>query len=273
MLLLNTVRIESIDDERVSLYTGYSEPQLYHINEPGSGIFIAETPMVIERAMNSGAEPISFFAETSALGSEAVRAVLKKAEGVQVYTADLKVINEITGFNLTRGLLAAFTRPVLPDVSDILDSAGCVAVLEDIVNPTNVGAIFRSAAALGADAVLMTRGSTDPYYRRSARVSMGTVFMIPWTYAPKETEITALLHKHGFTVISMALTEDAVPLTDPVLKKNKRKALIFGAEGSGLKKETIAASDHVVMIPMEKGVDSLNVAASSAVAFWELCGR
>ncbi|MCR5589946.1 MAG: RNA methyltransferase [Lachnospiraceae bacterium] len=268
-----TIRIDDIKDKRVKLYTEYSEPQLYHINEPDAGIFIAETPMVIERAMSMGAKPVSFFAESSSLQNGAVKEILEKAGDAPVFEAELSVINAITGFNLTRGLLAAFERPDLPEPEDLLENAGCVAVLEDIVNPTNVGAIFRSAAALGADAVLMTRRSTDPFYRRSARVSMGTVFMIPWAYILKDTDVTDLLHNYGFTVISLALTENAVPLTDPVLKKNPRKALIFGAEGSGLKEETIAASDHVAIIPMANGVDSLNVAASSAVAFWELCGR
>ena len=266
-------RIEDIGDERVSLYTNYNEPQLYHINEPGPGIFIAETPMVIGRAMDYGAKPISFFVESSALNKDEVLSVLDRAPEVPVFTAELSVINKITGFNLTRGMLAAFERPPLPDVTDLLASGKNIAVLEDIVNPTNIGAIFRSAAALGVDSILLTSGSTDPFYRRSARVSMGTVFMIPWTYIPKDASVTDLLHDNGFTVISMALTEKATPLTDPVLLENDRRAIIFGSEGDGISEETLNGSDHIAIIPMQNGVDSLNVAASSAVAFWQLCRR
>lgn len=264
-------RINDIKDERVSLYTNYNEPQLYHINEPGPGIFIAETPMVIERAMDYGAKPISFFVESGALGKDEVLNVLERAPEVMVFTAELSVINQITGFNLTRGMLAAFERPQLPDVADLLVSGKNIAVLEDIVNPTNIGAIFRSAAALGVDCVLLTSGSTDPFYRRSARVSMGIVFMIPWTYIPGDAAVTDLLHDHGFTVISMALTDNAIPLTDPVLLESDKRAIVFGSEGDGLSEETLRGSDHIAIIPMQNGVDSLNVAASSAVAFWQLC--
>ncbi len=267
----NLFYIEDITDERVALYTEYNEPQLLHYNEPDGGIFIAETPAVIERALALGAKPLSFFVESGALGSDAVRSVIEKTADVPVFEAELSVINKITGFNLTRGMLAAFERPGLPDAAKLLQSSTCVAVLEDIVNPTNVGAIFRSAAALGVDAVLLTYGSSDPFYRRAARVSMGTVFMVPWTYIPKGAVITELLHEHGFTVISMELSDDAIGLTDPVLKKSAKRAVIFGAEGAGVSAETLQGSDHVAYIPMHNGVDSLNVAAASAVTFWELC--
>ena len=263
--------IDNINDERVSLYTDYNEPQLLHINEPGMGVFIAETPMVIERAMDYGAVPISFFVEEAALDKEEVKSVLDRMEDVPVYTAELSVINRITGFNLTRGMLAAFKRPKLPDVGALLAAGRTVAVLEDIVNPTNIGAIFRSAAALGVDSVLLTSGSSDPFYRRSARVSMGTVFMIPWTYIPKDENAADVLHDNGYTVISMALTEAAIPVTDPVLVAGRKRAIVFGSEGDGISEETLAKSDHVAIIPMHNGVDSLNVAASSAVAFWQLC--
>lgn len=264
--------IEDIGDERVSLYTNYNEPQLYHINEPGPGIFVAETPMVIERAMDYGAKPISFFVESGALAKDEVQSVLDRSPAVPVFTAELPVINRITGFNLTRGMLAAFERPQLPSVAELLSAGRNIAVLEDIVNPTNIGAIFRSAAALGVDRVLLTSGSTDPFYRRSARVSMGTVFMIPWTYIPGGATATDLLHDHGFTVISMALTDTAIPLTDPVLLESDKRAIVFGSEGDGLSEETLRGSDHIAIIPMQNGVDSLNVAASSAVAFWHLIG-
>ncbi len=264
-------RIEDIKDERVALYTEYNEPQLLHYNEPDGGIFIAETPTVIERALNFGAKPLSFFVESGALESDAVKQVIKQAENVPIFEAELSVINRITGFNLTRGMLAAFERPSLPDAEELLQKGRCVAVLEDIVNPTNVGAICRSAAALGVDSILLTQGSSDPFYRRSARVSMGTVFMVPWTYIPKDADAADLLHEMGYTVISMELTDDAVPLTDPVLRKEKKRGVIFGAEGAGVSATTLEKSDYTAVIPMHNGVDSLNVAAASAVTFWELC--
>ena len=267
----NSIKITDLDDERVAVYTKYNEPQLLHFNEPGRGVFVAETPMVIERAIDYGAKPISFFVEEGAYESELVQHVIGKAGGeAEIYRAELSVIREITGYNLTRGMLAAFERPELPDAQELLAEAEYVAVLEDTVNPTNVGAIFRSAAALGVDAILLTHGSADPFYRRSARVSMGTVFQVPWTYVPKDGDFTDILHGSGFTVISMELTEDAVPLTDPILKKNRKRAVVFGTEGAGVSENTLAKSDHIAVIPMHNGVDSLNVAASSAVAFWEL---
>ena len=264
--------IEDLEDERVTLYASYNEPQLLHYNEPDRGIFIAETPKVIDRAIAYGVKPLSFFAETGALRSEAVQSVIIKTdESVPVFEAELSVINRITGFNLTRGLLAVFERPYLPDANSILGDCRRVVVLEDIVNPTNVGAIFRSAAALGMEAVLLTSGSSDPFYRRSARVSMGTVFMIPWTYLPKESCTADILHENGFTVISMETGEDSVSLNDPALRTYEKMAVIFGAEGAGISKETLEKSDMIVNIPMQNGVDSLNVAAASAVTFWELC--
>ncbi len=267
-----TVHIDDLDDSRLSVYTKYNEPQLYHINEPAPGIFIAETPMVIERALDFGAKPISFFVEERACHTEAVKNVLERAgDDVDVFEAELDVINRITGFNLTRGVLAAFERPKMPDINTLLESSRLVAVLEDIVNPTNVGAIFRSAAALGVDAVLITAGSTDPFYRRSARVSMGTVFQVKWTYIPEGSDTADILHDSGYTVISMELTKEAIPVTDPVLKGKEKRAIVFGAEGSGISEETLSKSDHIAIIPMQNGVDSLNVAASSAIAFWELC--
>ena len=263
--------VNSLDDERVAIYTRYNEPQLLHYNEPGRGIFIAETAMVIERALNYGAKALSFFVEESGFENEAVRSVISKAgKSVDIYVAKLDVIREITGYNLTRGLLAAFERPELIRAEQLLSSAENIAVLEDVVNPTNLGAIFRSAAALGIDGVLLTPGSTDPFYRRAARVSMGTVFQVPWTYTPKKTDFVDLLHEHGFSVISMELDEAALPLTDPVLKKAAKRAVVFGTEGPGVSRRTLEKSDHIAVIPMHNGVDSLNVAASSAVAFWEL---
>ncbi|MCR5301002.1 MAG: RNA methyltransferase [Lachnospiraceae bacterium] len=266
--------IEDIKDERVALYTEYNEPQLFHLNEPGSGVFIAETPMVIERAIISGARPLSFFVESDALNSGEVQRVIGLTDAdIAIFEAKLSVINRITGFNLTRGMLAVFERPHLSRPEEILRRSSKIAVLEDIVNPTNVGAIFRSSAALGADGILLTSASADPFYRRSARVSMGTVFMIPWTYIPKGTDLTALLRNDGYTIISMAISDDAIPLTDPVLKEGTKRAVIFGSEGDGISRDTLSGSDHIAVIPMHNEVDSLNVAASSAVTFWELFGK
>ncbi len=267
-------QIEDIEDERVSVFTKFSEPQLLHYHEPKPGLFIAETPMVIERAFKSGATPVSFLIEKGQYESEAVQNILKLlAEDVEIMLAELSVIKNITGYNLTRGMLAAFRRPELPEVKTLLANATNVAVLEDVMNPTNVGAIFRSAAALGVDAILLTAGASDPYYRRAARVSVGTVFQVPWTYIPKDVNVAELLHEEGFSAISMALEKDAVPLNDPNLARAKRRAVVFGTEGTGIKRETLEKSDHIAVIPMHNGVDSLNVAASSAIAFWELCGR
>lgn len=268
---MKMVRTDNLDDERISLYTKYNEPQLYHINEPATGVFIAETPMVIERALDFGAKPLSFFVEEGAYRNEAVKSLLERVGDIDVFEAELSVINKITGFNLTRGVLAAFERPELPDINALLTSSKTVAVLEDIVNPTNVGAIFRSAAALGVDAILLTKGCTDPFYRRSARVSMGTVFQVPWTYFPENPAFTEVLHDKGYEIISMALDERAISVTDPVLKNGKKRAIVFGAEGNGISEDTLSKSDHIAIIPMHNGVDSLNVAASSAIAFWELC--
>ena len=266
----NLIHIDNITDSRVSLYTGYNEPQLYHCNEPERGVFIAETPMVIERALLCGALPVSFFVESSALENEDVKRVLESAGDVPVFEAKLSVINSITGFNLTRGMLAAFTRPEEPDIDSVLINSKKIVVLEDIVNPTNVGAIFRCAAALGVDGILLSRGCTDPYYRRSARVSMGSVFMIPWTYLPKGCDFIPHLHERGFCVISLALSENARDISDPELVKNPKRALVFGSEGAGLSDATLANSDHIATIPMKNNIDSLNVAAASAIAIWEL---
>ncbi|MBQ6575921.1 MAG: RNA methyltransferase [Lachnospiraceae bacterium] len=267
---MNVIPINDLNDDRLSFYIGYNEPSLLHINEPGPGVFIAETPMVIQRVLDAGIRPLSFFVEERSIERKEVRSILARAKECDVFTAPLDVINRITGFNLTRGVLGAFLRPALRDPDELLASARHVVLLEDIVNPTNVGAIFRSAAALGADLVLLTRASSDPYYRRAARVSMGTVFQIPWTYVPDGCDPVRMLHSHDFSVISMALVEGAIPVSDPVLQSHKKTAVVFGSEGDGISKRTIDDSDHVAIIPMHNGVDSLNVAASSAVALYEL---
>ena len=268
------IRIESIDDSRVDIFTKYNEAQLYHFYEPNGGIFIAETPEVIKRALNRGAEPIAFLVEEKACESEVVQELLAQVDSdVDVFVAELDVINKLTGFNLTRGVLAACKRPSLPDVAELLTNSKRVAILEDVMNPTNVGAIFRSAAALGVDGILLTHDSADPFYRRAARVAMGTVFQVPWTYFDKSSDYVSILKNNGFSVVSMALKDNAISLADPVLKEQDKLAIIFGTESTGIKQTTIDASDFVTIIPMHHGVDSLNVAAASAVTFWELCKR
>ena len=266
------IKIDSIDDSRVDIFTKYNEAQLYHYFEPKPGVFIAETPEVIKRALDRGAEPIAFLVEEKAYESEVVTELLSHVDDdVDIFVAELNVINKITGFNLTRGVLAACHRPSLPDVNSLLQSSKRIAILEDVMNPTNVGAIFRSAAALGVDGIILTHDSADPFYRRAARVAMGTVFQVPWTYFDKGSDYVSVLHKSGFAVVSMALKDNAISLADPVLKKQEKLAIIFGTESTGIKQETIDASDYVTIIPMHHGVDSLNVAAASAVTFWELC--
>ena len=266
------IRIDNIEDKRVDIFTKYNEAQLYHYFEPNGGVFIAETPEVIKRAFSRGTEPLAFFVEEKAYESEVVQELLSMAsDDVDVFVAKLEVINNITGFNLTRGVIAAFKRPSLPDVRELLSASKRIAILEDVMNPTNVGAIFRSAAALGVDAVFLTYASSDPFYRRAARVAMGTVFQVPWTYFDKDSDYVSLLKEEGYSVVSMALKDNAIPLSDPVLKEQEKLAVIFGTESTGIKQETIDNSDFVTIIPMHHNVDSLNVAAASAVTFWELC--
>ena len=266
------IKVESLEDERLDIFTKYNEAQLYHYFEPNGGAFIAETPEVIKRALDRGAEPIAFLVEEKASKSEVVTDLLQQTHAdVNVFIAKLDVINKLTGFNLTRGVLAACKRPSLPQVTDILSASKRIAILEDVMNPTNVGAIFRSAAALGVDGIILTHGSADPFYRRASRVAMGTVFQVPWTYFDKYSDYVMTLKDSGFKVVSMALKDNAISLGDSILKEQDKLAVVFGTESTGIKQETIDASDFVAMIPMHHGVDSLNVAAASAVTFWELC--
>lgn len=273
---MNVINIEDITDERVSIFTEYNEAQLYHFFEPNGGVFIAETPNVIIRAIDRGCEPMAFLVEEKAFNSEVVQNLLAECpqvDNLDVFVAKLQVINKITGFNLTRGVLAAFRRPTLPTVEELLNSSSKVAILEDVMNPTNVGAIFRSAAALGVDGIFLTHNSADPFYRRAARVAMGTSFQVPWTYFDKGSDYVEKLHEAGYKVISMALRENAIPLSSDQLKGHDRIAIIFGTESTGIKDETLDKSDFITIIPMHHDVDSLNVAAASAVTFWELCGK
>ena len=257
----------------LDVYARASEVQLLRYYEPEPGIFIAESPKVIERALHAGYEPISFLVEHKDLEGEA-GAILERYPEVPVYTAEYEILVKLTGFALTRGMLCAMRRNLLPSVEEICRNASRIAVLENVVNPTNIGAIFRSAAALHMDAVLLTGGCSDPLYRRAARVSMGTVFQIPWTYFDKKAlwpeEGMLLLKKLGFKTAAMALRDDSVGINDSALQAEERLAVILGTEGDGLASQTIADCDYTVKIPMSHGVDSLNVAAASAVAFWEL---
>lgn len=268
------IEITDLDREELKVYTSLNEAQLLHYNEPNPGIFIAESPKVIERAIHSGCEPVSFLMEKSHIETQA-KEILKKWPEVPVYTGELSLLSQITGYPLTRGMLCAMNRPKLPTVEDLCRDAKRIAVLENVVNPTNIGAIFRSAAALGMDAVLLTRGCADPFYRRAARVSMGTVFQVPWTYIGDKKQTWPKdgmdqLQQLGFRTAAMALKEESVNIDDKDLLAEEKLAVILGTEGDGLAQETIADCDYTVMIPMMHGVDSLNVAAASAVAFWEL---
>ena len=279
-----------------------NEPQLKHYLEPDTGLFIAETLNVAERALAAGYKPVSFLTEERFIPQiiRLLEVYASDSDDICLYTAPLDVLIGITGYNLTRGVLGLMRRTLLPSPADICESARRIAVLENVGNPTNIGAIFRSGAALGMDAILLTADCCDPLYRRALRVSMGTVFQIPWTYLPAwHTEVlkyvnekTGIYRKEdarysaywpnwgmkalremNFTTISLALTDQAVPINDPSIPADSRLALILGNEGYGLCEETIRTSDHTVIIPMAHGVDSLNVAAASAVAFWQLAGQ
>ena len=257
----------------LDIYARTSEVQLLRYNEPAPGFFIAESPKVIERACNAGYEPVSFLVEHKDLEGEA-KELLERFPEIPVYTAEYETLVKMTGYALARGMLCVMRRRALSSIEEICQNARRIAILENVVNPTNVGAIFRSAAALGIDAVLLTGGCSDPLYRRAARVSMGTVFQVPWTILetkdwPEHT--MEQLRKMGYHTVAMALKEDSLRPDDEKLHNVEKLAIILGTEGEGLAADTIADCDDTVCIPMAHGVDSLNVAAASAVAFWELC--
>ena len=263
----NLFPITDFADPALDVYARLTENQLVNREDLSQGLFIAESPKVIERALNAGYVPVSFLMELRHVETQA-RDVLARCGEVPVYTAPLDVLKQLTGFPLTRGMLCAMRRRPLPAVETVCAGAKRVAVLEDVMNPTNVGAIFRSAAALGIDAVLLTQACSDPLYRRAIRVSMGTVFQVPWTYLPEIWPQT--LRALGFTTAAMALCDASLPIYAPQLKRADRLAVVLGTEGDGLAESTIAACDCTVRIPMTHGVDSLNVAAASAVAFYQL---
>lgn len=269
---MSIMEIRDLEIPELEVYIDKKEVQLLHYYEPEPGIFIAESPNVILRALEAGYEPLSLLMEKKPLG-EKERAILDRRGEIPVYTASLEVLTRITGYQLARGMLCAMRRKALPSLKEICAGKRRIAILEDVVNPTNVGAIFRSAAALSMDAVLLTKGSSDPLYRRAVRVSMGTVFQIPWTIMDAgdwPERAMQELRSMGYRTAAMALKEDSVSLKDERLKKEERLAIVLGTEGDGLAGRTIADCDYTVMIPMTHGVDSLNVAAASAVAFWEL---
>lgn len=270
---LNIIHIDNIKTPELDLYANISESQLMHLYEPDAGIFIAESPKVIERALADGYEPISFLLEEKDVLGQ-MSHILGKYGNIPIYTSTENVLLGITGFKLTRGALCAMRRRMLPSVNQIVNEAKRIVVLENVMNPTNIGAIFRSAAALGMDAVLLTHGCSDPLYRRAIRVSMGTVFQVPWTFLPQaDKDYLDQLHEMHFKTVSMALCEGSISIDSPALKKEDKLAILMGTEGDGLCTETIRRSDYIVNIPMAHEVDSLNVAAASAVAFWELGKR
>lgn len=271
--MINQIRITDFNATELDIYARTKEVVLLNRANPEDGIFIAESPKVIERALDSGCEPISILMEERHIEGER-KSVLERCGDIPVYTAEFDVLKELTGFPLTRGMLCAMRRPAPLSLQQVCENATRLAILEDVVNPTNVGAIFRSAAALGMDAVILTQACSDPLYRRAIRVSMGTVFQIPWTYVDKSVEWPdegmKFLHDMGFKTAAFALKDDSVGIDDPQLMSEEKLAVLLGTEGDGLATETIADCDYTVKIPMSHGVDSLNVAAASAVAFWQL---
>ena len=271
--MANIIEIHDFSDPALDIYARLTENQLLNRADPDNALFVAESPLVIGRALDAGCEPVSFLMEQKHIEGKGA-ALLARCPDVPVYAAELDVLTQLTGFHLTRGMLCAMRRPKPRDPAVLLQGASRVAVLENVMNPTNLGAIFRSAAALGIDGILLTPGCADPLYRRAARVSMGTVFQIPWTYIDKTVkwpeEGMAYLHDMGFKTAAFALHDDSVSIDDNRLMSEEKLVIILGTEGDGLADATIADCDYTVKIPMAHGVDSLNVAAASAVAFWQL---
>lgn len=263
------IEITSLEHTGVEMFSTLTEAQLRNRLDPQRGIFIAESPKVIRVALDAGYEPLALLCEHRHIGGDAAD-IVERVGDIPVYTGERELLAQLTGYTLTRGVLCAMRRPVPPAVADVCRGARRVVVIHGVVDTTNIGAIFRSAAALGMDAVLLTPDSCDPLNRRSVRVSMGSVFLVPWTWVDRPQE---QLHELGFRTAAMALTDRSVPLDYPALKQEPRLALLMGTEGDGLPQTAIEGADYVVRIPMAHGVDSLNVAAASAVAFWELRNR
>ena len=275
---MKIIPITDLHTPELEIYNERREVQLLRYYEPAPGLFIAESANVILRALAAGYEPLSLLMEQREADSEKGREVLGRimeiSEQIPAYVSSNEVLSQISGFKLARGMLCAMRRRTLPKMEELCRGARRIAILENVVNPTNVGAIFRSAAALGIDAVLLTAGCSDPLYRRAARVSMGTVFQVPWTFLGTEDwadRTMAQLRGMGYRTAAMALKEDSLSPDARVLHETEKLEIILGTEGEGLAADTIADCDYTVCIPMARGVDSLNVAAASAVAFWELC--
>ena len=277
----NIIKITDLNIPELDIYARLTESQLLHYYEPNGGLFIAESPKVVTRALGAGCEPVSVLAEDKDIKGEAMEA-LAKCGDIPVYTAPFQVLAQLTGYKLTRGMLCAMKRPTLPSMREICRDARRIVILENVVNPTNVGAIFRSAAALNMDGIILTKGCSDPLYRRASRVSMGTVFQIPWTFIQDNNEMRCQreilwprqaiteLREMGYKTAALALTDDSVGIDNPELMQEEKLAIILGTEGEGLMDRTIEMCDYSVKIPMSHDVDSLNVAAASAVAFWQL---
>lgn len=271
------IEITDFTAPELDVYARLTEAQLLNRFDPANAMFIAESPKVIHRALDAGYTPVSLLMERKDIDGSAAE-IIARCPDTPVFTADEDLLCNLTGYHLTRGVLCAMRRPPLPTVEEVCRGARRVVVLESVQNPTNVGAIFRSAAALGMDAVLLTPGCSDPLYRRSARVSMGTVFQIPWTFIGDDISQwphpgMERLRELGFKTVSMALRNDSYAVDDPRLRQEEKLAILMGSEGDGLTSDTIASCDFTVKIPMYHDVDSLNVAAASAVAFWELRAR
>lgn len=263
------IEIASLGDPRVEMFGALTEAQLRNRLEPEKGIFIAESPKVINVALNAGYEPLAMLCEKRHIAGDAAQLIARCGD-IPVYTGERELLSQLTGYVLTRGVLCAMRRPQAPRIEDVCRNGRRIVVIDGVVDTTNIGAIFRSAAALGIDAVLLTRNSCDPFNRRAVRVSMGSVFLVPWTWMDDDLES---LHQYGFKTAAMALSDDSIPLDSPSLAAEERLAIVMGTEGDGLPHETIARADYVVRIPMSHDVDSLNVAAAAAVAFWELRKR
>lgn len=283
--MLNVIEIKDFNAPELDIYARCTEARLLNKDHPEDGMFIAESPKVIGRALDAGYEPLSVLVEKKQMEeNEETIQIMNRFDDtkVSIFTADFEVLTKLTGFKLTRGMLCAMRRKPLRKFQDLCDGINRIAILENVQNPTNVGAIFRSAAALNMEAVLLSPGCSDPLYRRASRVSMGTVFQIPWTFIRDSNEMRckreviwpkqaiAELKKLGYKTAALALTDDSVSIDDSELMKEEKLAVILGNEGEGLENGTIALCDYTVKIPMTHGVDSLNVAAASAVAFWQL---
>ena len=264
------ITIESLDHPGLRPYVSLTEAQLRNRLSPADGLFVAESPKVIRVALDVGYEPVSMLCEPRHIDGDAAGIIERCGHRLPVFTGPRELLSRLTGYKLTRGVLCAMRRRPFPSVSDVVEGAHRIAVIDGVVDTTNIGAIFRSAAALGIDAVLLTPTSCDPLNRRAVRVSMGTVFLVPWTWMDSPV---ASLSQMGFATVAMALTVDSVPIDHPVLRQTPRLAIILGTEGDGLSQNAIASADFVARIPMSHSVDSLNVAAASAVAFWELRHR